>query len=132
MQCPCLGRRDSVVTITNFGRDTRAAFCDQHPQSPNIVAIQPLLRDVVIVNIAGSSVRRELERRCQDSQSLALSGVRDEAEICGHRRTYVASGPGLLAQALRNAAWILLSYCESYNLALHCRGFNDSRDETDN
>jgi hypothetical protein len=24
---------------------------------------------------------------------------------------------------------ILLSYCESYNLSLHCPGFNDSRDE---
>lgn len=31
----------------------------------------------------------------------------------------------------RPVAWILLSYCESYNLVLHCPGFNDSRDEID-
>jgi len=31
----------------------------------------------------------------------------------------------------RPVAWILLSYCESYDLALHRPGFKDSRDEID-
>ncbi len=49
------------------------------------------------------SVDRSLGR---PFQRIALGGVRDEAEIRGHRRTYVASGPGLRAQALQNAGYM--------------------------